>query len=176
MGRQEGPGRGAAQAPGQAGHLRRDAGIHPLLEPWGGLRRFDLAQSWRGGMPHYLTHPPYTHSLTKRHGEFVLEKGASAAGDAIALGTHTGTPIDALCHYALNGRLHGGAEAAGLQDWSGGIARHGAETLELILRRGIVPDVARREDAAHWPLPAERGGEGRGGHGAARRRSAAIQR
>lgn len=139
-------------------------GIHPLLERLCRLRRFDLAQSWRVGMPHYPTHPPYTHSLTKLHGDFVLENGASSAADAISLGTHTGTHIDALCHFSRNGRLHGGAEVAGLQDWSGGIAQHAAETLELILRRGVLLDVARLGDPTEaegcGPLAAETGIDG----------------
>ena len=135
--------------------------MHRLVDQLSGLRRFDLTQSWRVGMPHYPTHPPYTHSLTKLHGDFVLGNGASSASDAISLGTHTGTHIDALCHYSRDGRLHGGAEVAGLQDWSGGIARHGAETVPLILRRGILLDVARLGGSApaegDSPLSAEAG-------------------
>jgi len=107
------------------------------------LRRFDLAQSWHAGMPHYPTHPPYARSLTKLHGDFVLDNGASSAADAISLGTHTGTHIDSLCHFSCVGRLHGGAEVAGLQDWTGGIAQHGAETMPLLLQRGVLLDVAR---------------------------------
>jgi kynurenine formamidase len=107
------------------------------------LRHFDLAQSWRSGMPHYPSHPPYMRSLTKLHGDFHLDNGASSASDAISLGTHTGTHIDALCHYSLNGHLHGGGEVSDLQDWTGGIARHGAETMPLFLRRGVLLDVAR---------------------------------
>ena len=107
------------------------------------LRRFDLAHSWRAGMPHYPTHPPYMRSLTKLHGDFPLDNGASSASDAIALGTHTGTHIDALCHYSLNGRLHGGNDVAESQDWTRGMARLGAETMPLFLRRGVLLDVAR---------------------------------
>jgi len=107
------------------------------------LRRFDLGQSWRCGMPHYPSHPPYLHSLTKLHGDSVRPNGASSSSDSIALGTHTGTHIDALCHYSLNGRLHGGDAVAGLQDWTAGMARHGAGTLPLLLCRGVLLDAAR---------------------------------
>ncbi len=106
------------------------------------LRRFDLAQHCHAGMPHYPTHPPYARSLTKLHGDFVLENGASSAADAISLGTHTGTHIDALCHFSCGGRLHGGGEVAGQQDWTDGIAQHGAETMPLFLQRGVLLDVA----------------------------------
>lgn len=119
------------------------------------LRRFDLAQTWRAGMPHYPSHPPYLRSLTKLHGDFNLDNGASSAADAIALGTHTGTHVDALCHYSLNGRLHGGGEVSEFQDWSGGISRHGAETMPLFLRRGVLLDVARV--LGEGPLDSEAG-------------------
>jgi len=117
--------------------------MRDLINRLSALRRFDLAQNWHAGMPHYPSHPPYARSLTKLHGDFVLENGASSASDAISLGTHTGTHIDALCHYSLNGHLHGGGEVSHLQDWTGGISRHGAETMQLFLRRGILLDVAR---------------------------------
>lgn len=107
------------------------------------LRRFDLAQNWHAGMPHYPSHPPYARSLTKLHGDFILENGASSAADGVSLGTHTGTHIDALCHYSLGGRLHGGCEVSLLQDWTNGIAQHGAETMPLFLQRGVLLDVAR---------------------------------
>ncbi len=117
--------------------------MHDLIGRLSTLRRFDLAQSWRAGMPHYPSHPPYARSLTKLHGDFCLDNGASSAADAISLGTHTGTHVDALCHYSLNGRLHGGGQVSQLQDWTGGISRHGAETMPLFLCRGVLLDVAR---------------------------------
>lgn len=116
--------------------------MRDLIGRLSSLRRFDLAQSWRAGMPHYPSHPPYTRSLTKLHGDFLLENGASSASDAVSFGTHTGTHVDALCHYSLGGRLHGGGEVSGMQDWTNGIALHGAETLPLFLQRGVLLDVA----------------------------------
>jgi hypothetical protein len=117
--------------------------MRDLISRLSALRRFDLAQNWHAGMPHYPSHPPYMRSLTKLHGDFVLENGASSASDAVSFGTHTGTHIDALCHYSLGGRLHGGGEVSRLQDWTDGIAQHGAETLPLLLQRGVLLDVAR---------------------------------
>ena len=117
--------------------------MRDLISQLTALRRFDLAQNWRAGMPHYPSHPPYARSLTKLHGDFLLENGASSASDAISLGTHTGTHVDALCHYSLGGRLHGGGQVSGLQDWTDGIAQHGAETMPLFLQRGVLLDVAR---------------------------------
>ncbi len=56
--------------------------MRDLMGRLSNLRRFDLAQSWRAGMPHYPSHPPYARSLTKLHGDFVLDNGASSAADA----------------------------------------------------------------------------------------------
>ena len=119
-----------------------------LVDQLARLRRFDLAQSWRAGMPRYPTHQPYMYTLTKLHGDSVREGGASSASDAIALGTHVGTHIDALCHYSRDGRVYGGAEVAGLQEWTRGIARHGVETIGLVMRRGVLLDVAKLLDSA----------------------------
>ncbi len=117
--------------------------MRDLIGRLSALRRFDLAQSCHVGIPHYPSHPPYLHSLTKLHGDFCLDNGASSAADAITLGTHTGTHVDALCHYSLGGRLHGGGKVDELQDWTYGISQHGAETMPLFLRRGVLLDVAR---------------------------------
>jgi kynurenine formamidase len=118
------------------------------------LKRFDLSQSTHVGIPHFPTHPPYTRSLTKLHGDVVLPNGASSAADAISLGTHTGTHIDALCHYSSHGHFYGGEAAAAVQDWAKGISRHGVETAPLFLCRGVLLDVARLADACGGPLAA----------------------
>ena len=64
---------------------------------------YDLARSYFVGMPHFPTHPPFLFGLTKKHGDLVTEGGVSSAADAIALGSHVGTHIDALCHFSCGG-------------------------------------------------------------------------
>lgn len=107
-------------------------------------RVIDLAQAWYAGIPHWPTHPPFTHALTKLHGEVVLPGGASSAADAISLGTHTGTHIDALGHFSCNGYFHGGVEVEGRQDYVGGLTEHSVDLIPPIVRRGVLVDVARR--------------------------------
>src|SRR5260370_14568013 len=92
-------------------------------------------------MPHYPTHPPFLFGLTKKHGDLVLEGGASSAADALALGSHVGTHIDALCHFSCGGKLHGGVEVKALQSDSGGIAKHSVDTIAPILRLAVMQDV-----------------------------------
>jgi kynurenine formamidase len=106
-------------------------------------RAIDLAQPYFIGIPHYPLHAPYLYSLSKKHGETVHAGGASSAAEAITLSTHTGTHIDALCHYSSHGKLHGGAETAGIQTYAGGMERLSVDTIAPIFRRGVLLDIAR---------------------------------
>lgn len=103
---------------------------------------YDLAQPYFVGMPHHPTHPPFLYSLVKQHGDYVGPTGNSSAADAIGLGTHLGTHIDALCHFSCGGKLHGGDEAAAAQSYTGGLRRHSIDTVPPILRRAVLLDVA----------------------------------
>jgi len=103
---------------------------------------YDLAQPYFVGMPHYPTHPPFLFGLTKKHGDLVAEGGVSSAADSIALGSHVGTHIDALCHFSCGGKLHGGIEARAVQSDAGGVREHSVDTIAPILRRGVLLDVA----------------------------------
>jgi kynurenine formamidase len=115
-----------------------------LLELLSAARVYDLGQPYYVGMPHYPTHPPFLFGLTKQHGDYVGPAGNSSAADALALGSHVGTHIDALCHFSCGGKLHGGGEAAAVQSYSEGLAEHAVETVAPILRRGVLYDIARQ--------------------------------
>jgi kynurenine formamidase len=113
-----------------------------LLDAIRGARVFDLAQPYFTGMPHYPTHPPFLFGLTKQHGDTVGPAGNSSAADAIALGSHVGTHIDALCHFSCGGKLHGGIEVADLQSYGGGVREYSVDTIAPIVRRGVLIDLA----------------------------------
>ena len=103
--------------------------VHDLLTTLGQFRAIDLAQPYYTGIPHHPAHPPFLYGLNKKHGDYVNPGGASSASEAIALGAHVGTHIDALCHFTCNGRLFGGEEAAPVQNLSlTGIERHTVDT------------------------------------------------
>jgi len=121
-----------------------------LLEAITGARVFDLAQPYFTGMPHYPTHPPFLFGLTKQHGDSVGPAGNSSAADAIALGSHVGTHIDALCHFSRGGKLYGGVEVAAAQSYGGGLRQYPVDTIAPILRRGVLLDLAPGD-----PLPAD---------------------
>jgi len=125
--------------------------MQTLLDAIGGARVYDLSQPYFTGMPHYPTHPPFLFGLTKQHGDSVGPGGNSSAADAIAMGSHVGTHIDALCHFSCGGKLHGEVEVADRQSYGGGLREYSVDTIAPILRRGVLLDVAG--DA---PLAADR--------------------
>ncbi|MEO8591854.1 MAG: cyclase family protein [Candidatus Solibacter sp.] len=119
----------------------------PLWEQLAAARVFDLGQPYFAGMPHWPAHPPFLFGLTKKHGDLVGPAGNSSAADAIAMGSHVGTHIDALCHFSCGGKLHGGIEVEPLQSYTGGLQKYSVNTVAPILRRGVLIDLA-----PHQPL------------------------
>src|SRR6266478_3469101 len=111
-----------------------------LLDLIQSAKVYDLAQPYFIGMPHHPVHPPYLFGLVKKHGEFVSSIGASSASEALALGAHVGTHIDALCHFSRGGKLCDGAEVA--QSYTGGMERLSVDTMAPIFRRGVLLDIA----------------------------------
>ena len=105
-------------------------------------RIVDLSQPWFVGMPHHPAHPPFLFSLNKKHGDYVGPGGVSSASESLALGGHVGTHLDALCHFSCGGTLHGGREAAGIQSYGGGIGALTVDTVQPIVRRGVLLDIA----------------------------------
>src|SRR6266568_1927583 len=109
--------------------------MNSLFEQIQQARIYDLGQPYFPGMPHYPTHPPFLFGPTKKHGEIVLPGDVSSSADAIALGTHVGTHIDALCHFSCGGKLYGGVDAAPAQSYAGGLREYSIDTVPPILRR-----------------------------------------
>jgi len=114
---------------------------------------YDLGQPYFPGMPHYPTHPPFLYSLTKKHGELLYGDGSTSAADAIALGTHVGTHIDALSHFSCNGICFGGREVE--QSYEGGMSRLGVDSIAPIVRRGVLLDIAGLEGVEALPADFE---------------------
>ncbi len=107
-----------------------------------GTRVYDLSQSYFLGMPHHPAHPPFLFSLTKKHGDYVHASGMSSAADSIAMSGHTGTHIDALCHFSCNGRFFNGSAVVDAQSWDKGVSQLSVDTIAPIVRRGVLLDVA----------------------------------
>ena len=110
---------------------------------------YDLGQPYFPGMPHYPSHPPFLYGLTKKHGDIVYENAVSSAADAIALGTHVGTHIDALSHFCCNGVCFGGGAVD--QTYERGMSNLGADEIGPIVRRGVLLDIAGLESVDALP-------------------------
>ena len=115
-------------------------------------RVFDLSQPYYVGMPHHPNHPPYLFGLVKKHGDYLTPAGTSSASDAIALGSHVGTHIDAFCHFSLAGKLCDGTAAAEVQSYAAGLEKFSVDTIQPILRRGVLLDIAGVEGAGELPV------------------------
>jgi len=127
-----------------------------LWEQLNSARVYDLGQPYFAGMPHWPAHPPFLFGLTKRHGDLVGPAGNSSAADAIAMGSHVGTHIDALCHFSCGGMLHGGHPVEELQSYVGGLQKYSVDTVAPILRRGVLIDLAANAPLAEdWEITPE---------------------
>ncbi len=116
--------------------------LAPLLELIAKGKLYDLGQPYFVGMPHHPAHPPFLFGLSKKHGDIVIQGGASSAAEVLTLGGHVGTHIDGLAHFSRDGKLHGGVEADSVQSYGGGFRKLSIDTVAPILRRGVLADVA----------------------------------
>ncbi len=116
-------------------------GTRSLLEAVrAGVRIYDLGRQLTVGMPQSPNHPPFWHTLPRRHGDMVRADGGSAANDLISMGTHVGTHIDSFAHVSQDGRLLDGSDAT--QACRGGrYPDLGAHTIAPMIRRGVLLDV-----------------------------------
>lgn len=113
-----------------------------LLDLLSSARVYELSHELRAGIPKHPAHPPYLFGLSKKHGDMMRPNDASSASEAITLGGHVGTHIDALCHFSHCGKLHGGVEAEAVQSYAGGVGHLNMTTVAPIFRRGVLADVA----------------------------------
>lgn len=116
--------------------------LSAFIQALSSARVYDLEQPRFYGAPVFPTHEPGFHlSLHRRHepGTGEARTGASAL---VVMAEHSGTHIDALCHQAENMEMFGGVKVdAGVQTYVGFTAL-GVETIEPIVKRGVLLDAA----------------------------------
>ncbi len=119
-----------------------------MVAPWGiewtrlaEARIIDLAHRMERGMPVSPNHPAFQLALMRRHGDMVRPDGGSAANEIFVTGGHVGTHVDALAHVSQEGLLHGGIDAGSVQSQHG-FAQLGIDTMEPVLSRGVLLDIA----------------------------------
>jgi kynurenine formamidase len=114
---------------------------------------YDLSIDYFVGMPSFQAagDPPYQIYMSHTPSGTAVDNlnGAGAAvnrhvcysGDVIMMYTHTGTHIDALNHFGVDGKIYNNFSAEehlGSRHWNKG----GAETIPPIVARGVLLDIA----------------------------------
>lgn len=113
-----------------------------------GATVYDLAQPLEAGTPTSPNHPPFRMALQRRHGDVVRADGSSGANELLVMGGHTGTHMDALCHVAQDGLLHGGVPS-GEAVQGGRFAQLSIDTQPPFFCRGVLLDAARALGELH---------------------------
>lgn len=112
-----------------------------------------LAQPLGARTPVSRGRPALAHHMVRDAGDYALGGrmlGRSRfAEDVVALGTHTGTHIDALAHVWYDEHLYNGHHQRAVR--SHGAARCGADALTPIVSRGLLIDVAAHEGVSVLP-------------------------
>ncbi|WP_430336326.1 cyclase family protein [Rhodococcus sp. ACT016] len=106
------------------------------------MRTIELGQPLEDGMPCSPSHPGFRMALLRRHGDRVNASGGSGANELIVTGGHVGTHLDALCHAAIDGRMHGGVDAH-TASVGGRFTAHGVDTVAPFLCRGVLADIPK---------------------------------
>jgi kynurenine formamidase len=116
--------------------------LTPLLESLEAARIFDLEQLRYQGAPTHPAHTPgFNYFLHRHHARGSPESRTGASG-IVVMPEHSGTHIDALAHQAENLTLHGGVHVDDGVQTSVGFKKLGVETMDPLVGRGVLLDVA----------------------------------
>lgn len=134
-------------------NLMTDASRAAILARIAGGRVYDLSVEYHKDLPSWslLGDPTYQFWMTHTprgtvvddpmHVGRAMNERVSYSGDAVLMYTHTGTHIDSLAHFGLDGATWNGVRADA-QQGDLGWKRNGAEQLPPIVARGVLIDVA----------------------------------
>jgi kynurenine formamidase len=124
-----------------------------ILQQADGSRIYDLSVDYFLGMPSFQAagDPPYQIWMTHTPRGTVVDnangvgeevnRSVCYSGDVILMYTHTGTHIDALNHFGMNGEIYNNLspdDHLGSRHW----LRNGADQLPPIVTRGVLLDIA----------------------------------
>jgi kynurenine formamidase len=117
-----------------------------------GSRVYDLSIDYFVGMPSFqaagdpayqmfMSHTPHGTAIDNLNGVGEeINRSVCYSGDVVFMYTHTGTHIDALCHFGTNGETWNNAKVddhLGSRHWH----KNGAEQLPPIIARGVLLDI-----------------------------------
>lgn len=152
---------GAADEIGALNMMTNESRLSILSRISGG-KIYDLSVEYFVGMPSFsmlgdptyqqwMTHSPQGTVVSNplKTSRSVNEK-VTYSGDAISMYTHTGTHIDTLNHFGLDGKIWNGFDAhehVGNRAWQ----KAGAEKYPPIIARGVLIDVAKAKGVEMLP-------------------------
>ncbi|MEP9362795.1 cyclase family protein [Nocardioides sp. CN2-186] len=125
-----------------------------ILERVDGTKTYDLSIDYFVGMPSfqaagdpsyqlYMSHTPAGTVVDDLNGAGeAVNRHVCYSGDVVFMYTHTGTHIDSLNHFGVDGQIYNGfspEEHLGSRGWTKG----GAETIPPIITRGVMLDIAK---------------------------------
>jgi kynurenine formamidase len=116
----------------------------------GGVRVFDLGRPLFAGMPKAGPHPDFRLLVDRRHGDAVRQDESSGSSELFITGGHVGTHMDALSHVSHRGKLYGGVDVADAFE-NGRYSKLGIDTVEPIVARGVLLDVAKAQGLSRCP-------------------------
>jgi kynurenine formamidase len=116
--------------------------VTELSDALAGARYYDLEQPRHAGAPVWPAHEPGVLLKLHRRHEAGLGEARTSASALLVMAEHSGTHIDALCHQAYGGRLHGGLEVDSRVQTSVGFTALGIDTVRPLIARGVLLDVA----------------------------------
>ena len=143
-------------------NLMTDSSRAAVLSRIDGGKVYDLAAEYFVGMPGYVPagDPRYTFWMTHTPRGTVIDNPTgqnaetntrvSYTGTAFSMYAHTGTHIDALNHFGLDGEIYNGfkpEEHLGDRGWK----KTGMETMPPIVARGVLIDVAKAKGVKTLP-------------------------
>jgi kynurenine formamidase len=113
-----------------------------VIDALADARAYDLEQPRYAGAPVFPAHEPgVVLSLHRRH-EPDPPEARTGASAILVMTEHSGTHIDALCHQAYEGRLHGGLPVTARVQTYTGFTALGIDTVAPMVSRGVLLDVA----------------------------------
>lgn len=133
-----------------------------ILQRADGRTIYDLSVDYFLGMPSFqaagdppyqiwMTHTPRGTRVDDANGVGrEINESVCYSGDVILMYTHTGTHIDALNHFGLNGKVFNNVavdDHLGSRHWF----RNGADQLPPIVARGVLLDIAGLKDVECLP-------------------------
>jgi len=114
------------------------------LKDFSGYKVIDLEFLRTVGMPGMPTHKPaFGFEITHPHEDTdrSIQGTRTSAWGSIISNEHSGTHVDAFCHQAENGFMHGGFKVSPETETKAGFTVNGAENLPIFFDRGILLDV-----------------------------------